>query len=256
MEVTPWAGLDSFFPRTLKPAIRAVIEDDMDILLVGVGREGLGKSTLMTKILAACAYELDEQLGTPGKVIDRFKPEYVTIKADKHVEISNKAPQFTCHLYDEAGLGSNARRSGSSSNVGLNKFLMICRHLNQIRAVCIPDLFQLDVNVRFRRATAILSVYGYTKMSDSGWKIGRGLIDYYAGDDIRRIEQNPLTRAAVWPHVEYEGLRFEGYDDNPFWTQYVQAARVDKRLEGVEIVKEMRGIKSRKSKKVDGDADA
>jgi hypothetical protein len=237
-------GLDPFIPKTLAPALNAVVTDDMDMILLFIGREGMGKSTLATKTLAWCADAMDAMLGKlPG---GRFPTNNLSVTTERYIARANESPPYTCHLDDEAGQDLNARRSGSSSNVAFNKFLMISRHLNQVHALCIPDLFSLDVKVRFRRVTGIFSVYGYTKYVGEAWEIRRGLFDYYSGADILRISQNPMTTVTEWPHVEYEGMRFEGYDKSPYWDAYTKASKALKLEEGRKLSIESAGKKTKK----------
>ena len=238
-------GLDAFIPRTLAPALNAVATNNMDLLLLFAGREGLGKTTLATGILSWCADALDAMLGTiPG---GRFPVDNVSVTAERYIAKSNSSEPYTCHLYDEAGMELNARRSGAATNVAFNKFLMIARHLNQVHALCIPDLFSIDVKVRFRRVTGIFSVYGYTKYVGEAWEIRRGLVDYYSGEDILRIKQNPLTTVTEWPHVEYEGMRFTEYQDKEYWDKYVTVSKAMKLDEGRKLAREAGGIRGKKS---------
>lgn len=242
-------GLDPFIPRTLAPALDAVINYNLDLIMLFVGREGLGKTTLACGTLAWCADAIDMMIGELEG--GRFPVDNLSVTAERYITKSNHAPPYTCHLYDEAGLELNARRSGASTNVAFNKFLMISRHLNQVHALCIPDLFQLDVKVRFRRVTGIFSVYGYTKYDGTDWHIKRGLFDYYSGDDILRIKQNPLTTVTEWPHVEYEGLRFSAHTDAAFWEKYVTTSKQMKLDEGDKLAKEAGGKQPKRAKRVD-----
>jgi hypothetical protein len=244
-------GLDAFIPKTIAPALNAVATDNMDLILLFVGREGLGKTTLATGVLSWCADALDAMLGTiPG---GRFPVDNVSVTAERYISKANSSEPYTCHLYDEAGMELNARRSGAATNVAFNKFLMIARHLNQVHALCIPDLFSIDVKVRFRRVTAILSVYGYTKYDGEAWGIKRGLFDYYSGEDILRIKQNPLTTVTEWPHVEYEGLRFTEHQDKEYWQRYTTVSKAMKLEEGRKLAREAGGKQPKKNNKVASD---
>lgn len=241
-------GLDEFIPQTLAPALDAVMHDNMDIILLFIGREGLGKTTLASGTLGWCAEAMDIMAGelTGG----RFPVGNLSVTADRYIANANEAPPCTCHLYDEAGLDLNARRSGAATNVAFNKFLMIARHLNQVHALCIPDLFQLDVKVRFRRVTGIFSVYGYTQYNGTDWHIKRGLFDYYSSDDIIRIKQNPFTTVTEWPHVAYEGMRFTQHQDAAYWEKYTTVSKAMKLEEGRKLAKEARGKGAKERKKV------
>jgi hypothetical protein len=241
-------GLDPFFCQTLAPVCENVATEDFDAVLVAVGRERLGKSTYMNRLLQFCAHELARCKG--GKTSDYFSPKDRSLTTADFSASITEGKTGCCKMLDEAGDALYARESASGSNIGINKLLMTCGNKNDIIGLCLPGYFQLDSDVRFRRLLSVSNVYGIPHNIEGKWKIDRGYVNYYAGDDIFRIGQDPVTRQPIWPkNAPYQGLRFKGYDKtDPFWQEYKKTSDSRKNDIGDRITKSLRDREKAKRK--------
>jgi hypothetical protein len=232
-------GLDPLICRTLAPVVREVALNNFDAVHVYVGRERLGKSTLMNRVAIFEAHLMAEYTG--GKPRDYFSANSISLTAADYAESVVNAMPKTAKGYDEAVTGMYARRSSQNSNVQLNTMLMTQADKNLGHHICIPNLFALDAEVRYRRVTSVFAVYGKPHLVGGHWVVSRGWADYYAGKDIARIYQDPMTRLVVWPRTQYSNLQFRGFDaKDKAWLAYTEKAGLQKRAIGRDIVESMR----------------
>jgi hypothetical protein len=219
-------GLQPELIEALRPVAYAVTHKDLDCVIAVVGRERLGKSMLATRIgswfaAAMAAYKGEKN---PNKL---YSEKNIAYTAAQYAKLVDELPEGGVAQYDEAARGWYARSSMSTENKELNTLLMTCGDRNLVHIVCLPNFFALDVDVRFRRTSAVCDVFApvgaiYDKeKKEWNWELSRGWFDFYAGEDIARIYQDPLTRQVRWPRSPCMGWRFEAWaPDNPFWDRY------------------------------------
>jgi len=244
--LTKW-GIQNCILDTLDPIVYNIAKNDIDGVFVAVGPEGLGKSTLLGKIGLYCAAQLTHLLG--GEEKQYFWADKVSVSALEYAtSVYKEENLMTIQMYDEAATGWYARRAASGSNINLNMMLMTCRNRRNIHLISIPNFFALDPDVRFRRVTGVFSVYGSAKpIASPGygregmtWELNRGHFDYYAGDDIKKIWQDPITRLTHWPPAQFNNLEFTGFKaDDAFWVDYLAKSFLNKADIGKTIIENL-----------------
>jgi hypothetical protein len=110
-------------------------------------------------------------------------------------------------LVDEGALVFFSRDSMTKATKQAVRLLTSMRTYNLFLCVCVPSFFILDKYIREHRVRSLSKVYD------------RGLANFYFTKEIRRIKQNPKTKAYVWPRENFTDSfpKITG----PIWDEYV-----------------------------------
>lgn len=162
--------------------IAGELRKDFDWLLLIIGYEGIGKSTLG---MVAC------------KIVDHsFNVSRICFEADEFHRLVDTVPKYSAILVDEGTALLFSRDSMKRDNKRVVATLTQCRYKNLFIAICVPDFFLIDKYVRVHRARTLLKL------------VGRGRFGFYSRKRMRQIRIDPFTRMIRYPAPNF-------YDDYP-----------------------------------------
>lgn len=152
--------IDGYLKNALDTA-KKEIRNDWDMVFVGDGQEGSGKSVLVMQ----CAKYCD-----PTLTIDNF-----AFTPNMFRKKIMDASQYQAIIYDEAHSGLNSRATMTSINKSLVSMMTEIRQKNLFVFVVLPTFFDLDKYMALWRSRALLHVY-----TDDNFK--RGYFAFYNVD--------------------------------------------------------------------------
>lgn len=209
--------LDSRFRKEVDNFYWNVIRNDIDMLVVVVGKERAGKTTLSKHTGNYINAIRSEYWGLPESYIPKKSISLSPYRFAKSVQDAGTDEGVPTPggvlIYDEAVTGTGARRSASTPNVAINTILMQCGMKNLAMFMNIPSFFGLDQNCRVRRVAMVCHVKMDTETieEENGRqfeKLTRGYFDLYMGSHIHEIGRNPDGGAEIWPKPTYANMRF------------------------------------------------
>lgn len=232
-----------YLPKPAFEAVRElylnVLRNGFDFLVVLVGREGFGKSTLAMGVWLEIE-RLRLHWGLPRTFTDKnlvYQPEEYTqcIRDCNGDSSDDKAGQVL--LYDEAGTGLYNREGMGIVNREVNKILMQCRVKRMVHLMCLPNFFALDAEVRLRRVMLLFVVKGVPRLKkivmpsgaiEEYHHIEKGYLAFYSADQIHKIWRDPRTGFVNYPKTVNDWLRFQSCQGTPEWTRYVESSKAAK----------------------------
>ena len=170
--------------------IRSQPRRDSDAVIIVVGREGKGKSTL--------AYRL-------GRVFDpdRFTSDSMYFTGRDFALAATKAPPGSVLVLDEAVDGGFSRDAMSKKNRDLVKFLIVCRQRNLIGVICFPNIKWLDSYIKDHRMDWLITL-------PKDQPRGVGILSESMPTDFRN--SNPYEKARfMFRFGKVEGEDWEAY---------------------------------------------
>ncbi len=136
MKPTPEASLEQWHEWVEE--VRSRPRMDSDAVIIVVGREGKGKSTL--------AYRLGHAFDP-----DNFNSANMHFTGRDFAIAATKAAPGSVLVLDEAIDGGFSRDAMSRKNKDLVKFLIVCRQRNLIGVICFPNIKWLDSYIKDHR---------------------------------------------------------------------------------------------------------
>ena len=147
-------GLSKFFKQLLKDLLRYIQKKDYDLMILVLGAEGVGKSTLALRIAMYFNYLLHNELF--------FDLNYIYIdKIDLIKFFENIEEPHRIHLFDEAHNLLSAQETSTMVSRNLINFFKTSRALRQIY---ILNSINIDLNADVLRRTDLIIV-----VKDRGW---------------------------------------------------------------------------------------
>ncbi|MGD2072161.1 MAG: hypothetical protein PVG65_01560 [Candidatus Thorarchaeota archaeon] len=137
--------LDGYLQSNLDVSIKEVRKRDFDRFILAVGREGFGKTTLLSQCALYCdnTFNLNRVYFTPEQFLEGV------VNADK----------YTSHLFDETVWGLGSRQAMNKINKVLIKVMTEMRSKNLFVFMAIPNFFMIDWYVAQHRTTGLLYIY-------------------------------------------------------------------------------------------------
>ena len=141
MQTTEAAGesihsLSKFFVST-------IMRHNQHVTMMTVGRTGTGKSYANLRLAYDCARELARRKG--GKWQDYFSLDNVAVIEIEHAfEMLLKMKKHQIYIFDDIGVGWNARKWKDEGNQALNDIFQTFRTENCILLMTLPDTFLID----------------------------------------------------------------------------------------------------------------
>jgi len=198
---------------------------DWDNVVIVVGDEGTGKSTLLLHILDywnTIKY---------GKVLKEHI-KFINLDIGAWADSLANCEKVDINVLDESG-DLSGRRAMSKLNVAVSRAYQIIRGDNINSFLALPDLFWLDGFFTKRRARGMIYVYK------------RGRFAYWSRDKLRKIIDLNANRVlkSVWvvkpsfydTFPKYKGILLQPYMDKK------KLYMVDTRKELAEAIKEIKG---------------
>ena len=136
--------MDGYLKNNLDTA-KDIIKKDWDMIFLGDGYEGVGKSVCIMQ----CAFYCDPTLS-----IDR-----IVFSPNEFQKAVMKAEKFQAIIYDEAYTGLNSRAAMTMVNRALVKMFAEIRQKNLFIFVVMPTFFDLDKYIALWRSRALIHVY-------------------------------------------------------------------------------------------------
>lgn len=136
--------MDGWLQKNLDAA-KDLVKKDHDIVIVGDGPEGAGKSVMLMQV----AHYLD-----PTFNLDR-----VCFTAQEFMEAVKNAGKYQAVLFDEAFRGLSSRQSLSPLMEALIKMFAEIRQKNLFIIVVMPCFFELTKYIAMWRSRALIHVY-------------------------------------------------------------------------------------------------
>ncbi len=194
-------SLSKFFVNT-------IMRHNQHVTMMTVGRTGTGKSYANLRLAYDCACELARRKG--GKWQDYFSLDNVAVIEIEHAfEMLLKMKKHQIYIFDDIGVGWNARKWKEEGNQALNDIFQTFRTENCILLMTLPDTFLIDKVPRsgvhyFMEMEASYFDKGFTMAKFfRTWRMHRANEIHYI---YPRIEKNQFVRY-VFPKPPEELLR-------------------------------------------------
>ncbi|HPE52262.1 MAG TPA: hypothetical protein PLS83_12275, partial [Methanothrix soehngenii] len=194
--------------------------DDQDIAMLLVGHKGTGKSGSSLSLCTSIAYEIAKING--GKWTDYFSLSNIAIIEPQAAnDLIENMEENNVYLYDDIGLGWNARKFGSQENIQKNDVFQINRTDRCVQIFSVPNQFLLDKVPRslvshlavmersnprnfFRYGMAVMKVYE----PETLFHIGKIIYPFIAANQDKFVAYNILSPPS-WMLREYKIRRKE-----------------------------------------------
>lgn len=124
--------------------ISQTLKQDDDFLVLGVGKEGVGKSTFMIQL--ACAVD------------PTFCLERILFNHKRLFSLVRTLPKGSAILLDEGAIMLHAREASTKGNIQVSKVLMMARQRCLAVFIAIPSFWDADSFIRRHRARALIEV--------------------------------------------------------------------------------------------------
>lgn len=238
--------IDETFEKILDHFYWNVLHNDLDLVIVIIGRERSGKSTLSGET-ALYINKMRKRYWNLPPIYDAKKDK--TFRASQFGQaVADSKEKGRVIVYDEGVTGMNARTAMSVTNVALNDILYQCGMKNLVLVVNIPAFFGLDKNVRTRRVAIVLNVLMKSrKIRDEKGnvfnQIVRGYFDAYIGKDISKIQEGD-NGVEVFGSPTFRNLRFTRSEEN----QTTDMERSEKQKNIEYAAKRIREAEEKKNK--------
>ena len=146
---------------------------NQDISMLLVGKKGTGKSLASLALARMTAGEIAKRLG--GKWQDYFSMDNVAIiDPERASELIISQKMHNVYLYDDIGLGWNARNFQSVENKDKNDIFQINRVDRTVQIFSVPNQFLLDKVPR-----SLVSHYAEMDRTRRGFKSGFSLMKFF-----------------------------------------------------------------------------
>lgn len=169
--------------KTLKTNLDILLNDvkhnDMDLVIIIDGGEGLGKSFMSRGIGLYCATALNSTFDVNDITFDL--ETYIKNSLDAGSPEKNKG-KHKINVLDEGRHAINRTRANSKKNVYFTNFLSECRALRQVHIILAPAFHDLDKYIILWRMALLIHCeknYKQDKESDTGVKLYRGQFKVY-----------------------------------------------------------------------------
>ena len=189
-----------------------VIDEDFDRVILIVGKEGVGKSTLAILLGYLITEERNKKLGIdrPFEIETNISYDLKKLKR----QVFKDSVSGDVRIIDESAItGGYKRDAMGRMNRLLNKTLMTCRSRNQILLFLIPDINEVESYVR-KRCHSIIRV------------VGRGHAWIYGVDELGKIGWDIKKRQVVFRRkARYHLERYRTVEDmlsKDIWNRYIQ----------------------------------
>ena len=192
--------------------IERTIEEDFDRVILVVGKEGVGKSTLALLLGYLITEERNKALGIDRPFEVETNVSYNLQKLKKQVFKDSESGDV--RIVDESAVtGGYKREAMGKQNRLLNKTLMTCRSRNQILFFLIPSINAVESYIR-ERCHAIIRV------------VGRGHAHIYAENEKHLVVwDRRLKRVKFKKRPKYHLERFRTVEEvlgQDVWDRYVK----------------------------------
>lgn len=161
----------------------AVMNQDIDCVILVDGKEGSGKSVHAAQI--AHALDKDHHIDIDLQVC--FTPDDVK-------KAITSLSKFKAIIFDEARRGLNRRRSTQEVNLEITDLLAECRQNNLFLVVVMPTFYDMDMNVAVWRSRVLIHVtYKWDKDNPSK-PLLRGFSRFYSESGKKNLYVNKELR--------------------------------------------------------------
>ena len=192
--------------------IERTIKEDFDRVVLVVGKEGVGKSTLAILLGYLITEERNKALG-----IDRPFEIETNVSYNLHKlkrQVFKDSVSGDVRIIDESAItGGYKREAMGKMNRLMNKTLMTCRSRNQILFFLIPSINAVESYIR-ERCHAIIRV------------VGRGHAHLYAENEKHLVVwDRRLKRVKFRKRPKYHLERFRTVEDmlgKDVWNRYIK----------------------------------
>lgn len=204
------AHMDGYLKGNLD-LYKKMVRNKRDLVFVGTGREGEGKTVLVSSILKY----LD-----PSFNLDRC---YLDGEEFTKAIIAAKEP-FKAYMYDE-GQEFTSRSAMSKFNKMLVQVLSKCRAKQLYIGICIPSFFELDKYPAIHRSSFLVQVYSTKGIRGRFlfWNWDKKKMLYMLGKkayDYNVVKSNFMGvfnyRSFPFHQAEYDEKKFESMDNISF----------------------------------------
>lgn len=175
----------------------AVMNQDMDFVILVDGNEGSGKSVLAMQI--AQFLDIDGIIDINTQLC--FYPEEV-----KKAILNLK--KFKAIVWDEARRGLNRRRSTEKVNIEMTDLFAECRQHNLFLVVVMPSFYDMDMNLAVWRSRALVHVWYDWNHQDIDKPLRRGYFRFYSEQGKKKLYCDRLLRRMY----KYPLLRGDCFD--------------------------------------------
>lgn len=215
-------GLPVVVVKQIEVLAKNVSDNRIDALIIFIGGERMGKSTLQTRVALCFAHFMKTDLKLQR---DYFydQTEYInaclntTFADNEGKPFPKKGGEHHIKVYDEPVLGMNARKWATEGNVLINQMFSIIGFKYMVLLASFPSWWMLDNMAREHRVAALFRVYG--KIGRDGW-VNKGYFKLYNGEMARKIYKQRETGRTVFPRTKYVDMRFESMEGTKLWKEY------------------------------------
>lgn len=161
----------------LVKVIRKKMKEQYDFVLVIIGPEGVGKSSL--------AWVMQKEFHPSfGEADNIFSPDEFRKKIRKAKKFRGKNVDEGAIVFFSGDASTREGRQGIKMLTGMRDFLQFC-------TICIPNFWILTKYIREHRVKAVMRI---TK---------RGWVHYYCPKKVKQIRRNKRTLKTIWPDWDF-----------------------------------------------------
>ena len=185
------------------------MEEDDDVLILIIGDEGSGKSSIAHQIMSMWKEEKD---------FDFEKHVHIKFKTFRAAAIDEEAKKGDIFIIDEGyKMGAGINR-GSKDTEGIIEFIMEARKLNRCYLYLTPDAHDLQRHLKFRRPVL------WIRALKKDGKV-TGLARVFNKDEIKKIERSHHAQLKTYPDNVGRLFRFDksyGYVKKEDYEEYIK----------------------------------
>lgn len=243
-------GLPQVVVSNIDNLAKNVMDNRIDALLIFIGGERMGKSTLMSRVAFCFASFLKTKVVLKK---DYFYDQTEFINACLKATFADndgkpypkKGGEHCIKIFDEPVLGMNARKWASEGNILINQMFSIIGFKYMVVLVGFPSWWMVDNTAREHRVAALFQVYG--KVDKNGF-VKKGYFKMFTGSQARNIYRNQETRRTVFPKTKFTDLRFESMEGTEFWKDYEEFSPIAKQSATEKLLIDLQALKEGKFK--------
>lgn len=243
-------GLPEIVVQQIDRLSKNVMDNRIDALIIFIGGERLGKSTLISRVALCFA----DYLHTEVKIKRDFfydQTEFInsclktTFEDNEGKPYPKKGGQHCIKVFDEPVLGMNARKWATEGNILLNQTFSIIGFKYMVVLAGFPNWYMVDNTAREHRVIALFQVYGKV---DKNGLVQKGFFRLYNGAQARKIYRNRETRRIIFPKTKFNDLRFYSMEGTPFWAEYEEYSPRAKQNATEKLLIDLQALKEGKFK--------